>query len=361
MTTRRNFLKGGTAAATGIVFCSCGLLEHAHAQPGGRTLPVAVNGKKVKTIDVHCALPLPRSRRAAEPRRRGRGPVAAGPGRRRGLHRDRQAVEGHGRAGRRHGSAVDQSLLVRPRSRARRADRQDPEREAGRALRLQAGPLRRLRLAHPAGARSRGAGARDRGEEAGPEGRRDRRRRGRRGILRSQVPSGVGQGGGAGRAPVHPSARRAGARQATVRQRLAGQYHRQSAGDHDRALAPDLRGHARPLPRSESHRRAWRRLSGVLRRPLRSCLHGRSRRLQSQGRAEEEADRVSQAALFRLADLHARSVAPSRGPGRRPARSCWAATIPIRGSSTRWTTSSPRPRSATTRRWRSSARRPRRS
>ena len=52
MTTRRNFLKGGTAAATGIVFCSCGLLERAHAQ-GARTLPVSVNGKKVKTIDVH--------------------------------------------------------------------------------------------------------------------------------------------------------------------------------------------------------------------------------------------------------------------------------------------------------------------
>ncbi|MFO1161088.1 MAG: amidohydrolase family protein [Reyranellaceae bacterium] len=53
-TSRRNFLKGGTAAAaTGIVFCSCGLLERAHAQGAPRTLPVAVNGKKVKTIDVH--------------------------------------------------------------------------------------------------------------------------------------------------------------------------------------------------------------------------------------------------------------------------------------------------------------------
>jgi len=56
MTTRRNFLKGGAAAATatGVVFCSCGLLERAHAQnPAGRTLPVAVSGKKVRTIDVH--------------------------------------------------------------------------------------------------------------------------------------------------------------------------------------------------------------------------------------------------------------------------------------------------------------------
>ena len=53
-TTRRNFLRAGTAAATGIVFCSCGLLERAHAQGATRAaLPVSVNGKKVKTIDVH--------------------------------------------------------------------------------------------------------------------------------------------------------------------------------------------------------------------------------------------------------------------------------------------------------------------
>ena len=54
MTTRRNFIRGGAAAATGVVFCSCGLLEHARAQgASSRTLPVAVNGKKVRTIDVH--------------------------------------------------------------------------------------------------------------------------------------------------------------------------------------------------------------------------------------------------------------------------------------------------------------------
>ena len=62
MTTRRNFLKGGTAAvATGIVFCSCGLLQGAHAQaPSRQKLPVMVNGKRVKTIDVHahCVIPV---------------------------------------------------------------------------------------------------------------------------------------------------------------------------------------------------------------------------------------------------------------------------------------------------------------
>ena len=55
MTTRRDFLKAGTAgAAAGLVFCGCGLLHGAHAQqPAGRKLPVMVNGKRVKTIDVH--------------------------------------------------------------------------------------------------------------------------------------------------------------------------------------------------------------------------------------------------------------------------------------------------------------------
>ena len=59
MTTRRNFLKATTAAATsGVVFCSCGLLQSAHAQnehvrEGGRKLPVIMSGKRVKTIDVH--------------------------------------------------------------------------------------------------------------------------------------------------------------------------------------------------------------------------------------------------------------------------------------------------------------------
>jgi predicted TIM-barrel fold metal-dependent hydrolase len=61
MTTRRDFLRRGTAAAaTGIVFCSCGLLQSAHAQqPARQKLPVMVSGKRVRTIDVHahCVIP----------------------------------------------------------------------------------------------------------------------------------------------------------------------------------------------------------------------------------------------------------------------------------------------------------------
>jgi aminocarboxymuconate-semialdehyde decarboxylase len=51
MTTRRDFLKG--AGAAGMIFCSCGMLDAAHAQSGGRKLPVMVKGKRIKTIDVH--------------------------------------------------------------------------------------------------------------------------------------------------------------------------------------------------------------------------------------------------------------------------------------------------------------------
>src|SRR5262249_7929672 len=50
MTTRRHFLTG--AAASGIVFCSCGMLERAHAQTPHRGLPVTVNGRRVRTVHV---------------------------------------------------------------------------------------------------------------------------------------------------------------------------------------------------------------------------------------------------------------------------------------------------------------------
>jgi predicted TIM-barrel fold metal-dependent hydrolase len=55
MNTRRDFLTAGAAAAaTGIVFCGCGLLKSAHAQqPARQVLPVMVGGKRIKTIDVH--------------------------------------------------------------------------------------------------------------------------------------------------------------------------------------------------------------------------------------------------------------------------------------------------------------------
>src|SRR5262249_54136006 len=54
MTTRRDFLKSAAAAATGIVFCGCGLIPATHPQSASTARqPVTVNGRRVKTIDVH--------------------------------------------------------------------------------------------------------------------------------------------------------------------------------------------------------------------------------------------------------------------------------------------------------------------
>jgi predicted TIM-barrel fold metal-dependent hydrolase len=52
MTTRRDFLR--TAGAAAVAFCGCDMLPRAHAQQGARqTLPVSINGKHIRTIDVH--------------------------------------------------------------------------------------------------------------------------------------------------------------------------------------------------------------------------------------------------------------------------------------------------------------------
>ena len=54
MTTRRSFIKGASATAAGVVFCSCGMLTRATAQqPAASRLPVTINGNRVRTIDVH--------------------------------------------------------------------------------------------------------------------------------------------------------------------------------------------------------------------------------------------------------------------------------------------------------------------
>ena len=53
MITRRDFAKS-IGAVAGIAFCGCPMLGAARAQQGGAgRLPVLVNGKRVKTIDVH--------------------------------------------------------------------------------------------------------------------------------------------------------------------------------------------------------------------------------------------------------------------------------------------------------------------
>ncbi|HEV2547380.1 MAG TPA: amidohydrolase family protein [Stellaceae bacterium] len=53
MSTRRQFLRVSASAAAGIVFAGCSCPGVASAQSLGATRPVTINGKRVKTIDVH--------------------------------------------------------------------------------------------------------------------------------------------------------------------------------------------------------------------------------------------------------------------------------------------------------------------
>jgi hypothetical protein len=191
MTTRRDFLKAGAAAVTtGIVFCSCGVLQSAHAQqPVRQKLPVMVGGKRVKTIDVHAhchfreagallgadaAVQLPPVNGAAE-----------------------AFIEIDKRLAAMDAQAIDLEVLsINPYWYNRERDL------AAAIVKIQNEKLAELCASKP----DRFAAF---ASLTGIEGRCDRRRGQRRGILRPKIPCGVGEGGATRRALVHPSAGRA--------------------------------------------------------------------------------------------------------------------------------------------------------
>src|SRR2546430_644366 len=59
MTTRRDFLQTTAGALAGIAFVGCDVLAAAPARAQARRREVVINGKRVKTVDVHahCAVP----------------------------------------------------------------------------------------------------------------------------------------------------------------------------------------------------------------------------------------------------------------------------------------------------------------
>ena len=246
-------------------FVSCG----GAGAPEGRRREVVVSGKRVKTVDVHahCAVP---AAMALMGRKLETEALL--------MTDTRGRLQRDGRPGHRRRGAQHQSLLVRGRSGRRDGADPDPERDAGRDLRRPARPLRRVR--------ERGAPASGPGGRAARAGRqalrpaRRRARRERRGprAERPEVSPVLGQGRAARRPGLHPPAGhgRAGADGPARGQRAAHQHHRQPARDHDRALAPHLRGHPRPIPRPQDLRRPRRRLSPLLRRPLRTRCRRRS-------------------------------------------------------------------------------------
>ena len=61
MTTRRDFFGKTAGAMAGVAFCGCSLFDapHVHAQTAPRRREVVVNGRRVKTVDIHahCVFP----------------------------------------------------------------------------------------------------------------------------------------------------------------------------------------------------------------------------------------------------------------------------------------------------------------
>src|SRR5579883_1441903 len=53
MSTRRQFLRSAAVAATGVVFAGCGWPAAASAQSVAAARPAMVNGRRIKTIDIH--------------------------------------------------------------------------------------------------------------------------------------------------------------------------------------------------------------------------------------------------------------------------------------------------------------------
>ena len=52
MNARRNFLKNAGTLG-GLMFCSCGMLDHAMAQTATPRRFATIKGKRVKTVDTH--------------------------------------------------------------------------------------------------------------------------------------------------------------------------------------------------------------------------------------------------------------------------------------------------------------------
>ena len=59
MTNRREMLRRAAGALTGLAFIGCGLLSPALAQTPQRRREVVVNGKRVRTVDVHAHCHIP--------------------------------------------------------------------------------------------------------------------------------------------------------------------------------------------------------------------------------------------------------------------------------------------------------------
>lgn len=304
MATRRDFLKAGATAAAGIVFCGCGLVHNASAQQSRQKLPVSVNGKRVKTIDIHSHCHF---REAGALLGADAGKLQVPP-----VNGAIEAfVEIDKRLAAMDAQAVDMEVLsINPYW-------YDRDRElAGQIVKIQNEKLAELCASKPERFAAFASLTLQAPDLAVQELETAVRKQGLKGAAIGGVVNGV-EFSDSRFHPVWAKAEELGVPLfihpqgvPELNKRLSGNgWLGNTIGNPlettNRALSPDLRGYARSLPGIEGHRRARRRLPPILCRPLGPSLPGRTQGMQPGRQAPESADGISQADLFRLLDLHA--------------------------------------------------------
>ena len=256
MTTRREFIEDSAGAVAGLAFVTCGLTGPAlgaGAQTQPRRREVVVNGRRVKTVDVHahCAVPeaMALVNRKVSPETllmsKALGPDRA---------MDEQGIDVEALSINPYWYKADRDvarqLIQIQNEKLAEACAANPDRfVAFASVALQHPDLAAEQLEEGVkkyGLRGAGIGGSVDGEE----------------LSSPRVSPVLGQGRAARRAGLHPSAgdgAPADSGKSAQGQRRARERDRQPARDDHRALAPDLRGHARSVPGIEDLRGARRR------------------------------------------------------------------------------------------------------
>jgi aminocarboxymuconate-semialdehyde decarboxylase len=288
MTTCREML-GRAAALSGLALIACGLARPASAQAPRRQREVVVNGRHVRTVDVHAHCHVPEANaligRKVQPPSLVVSPERIGA-------MDEQGID-------------IEALSINP------IFWYKAERElAGQVVKLQNEKLAEICATQPDRFVGLASVALQHPDLAAEQLEDAVKRLGLRGALIGGSVEGrscpirnsslLGQVRAAGGADFYSSSgdRRAQRRGPAQRQRRTRQRDRQPAGDDDRIVAPDLRRHPRRLPRAEDLGGSRRRLPALLRRPVRQGLRDFSPALHHH--AQKEAERVPAAALLRL-------------------------------------------------------------
>ena len=237
MTTRRDFIGG--AAMAGVAFVGCELMgtAHVHAQPAARRREVVANGRRVKTVDVHAHCAFPQAM-ALMGRKVNPETLVMAPERIKAM--DEQGIDVEALSINPFWYKADRDLA---RELIALQNEKLAELCASQPDRFVAFATVALQLPGPGGRAARSTPSR---RSACAVRRSAAASTARNFPIRSFTRSGRRPRSWA--AHLHPSAGNA-----DFEKRLKGnggldQRHRQPARNHDRALAPDLRGDARPFP-----------------------------------------------------------------------------------------------------------------